>query len=188
MLGAQSMASAPGVTHRDPGFDAPKPHSRPTPELGRGGPVVLKGCGNDELFSSTSCAAAALGDAGATSCLATDSSALAGPTGAASAGATPTGGVLGRLALEQLAGESYEGDAFHADVSGPPRTDAERRRAALEAKRRDLVESRLRPQPPAALDATEPRPPSQPRPDPRLSLANSVSPRSLEVDGSGLSG
>lgn len=184
------MASAPSVTPQGPGFDAAKPRSRPTTELGRGGPVVLKGsCGNDESFSSTSCATASLRDAGAVSCLPTESSALAGPTGAASAGATPIGGgVFGRSALEQLAGESCEGLASQSDLSGSPRTDAERRQAALDAKRRDLVESRLRQQPLAAIDSTEPRPPSQPRPDPRLGFTKPVSPRSLEVDGGGLSG
>ena len=66
------------------------------------------------------------------------------------------------------------------------RREAERRKAALDAKRRDLVETRLRPQQPAPQELTEPRPPSQPRPDPRLGLGKPISPRALELEGSGL--
>ena len=196
MLGAQAMGPSPGA-QRAPNFDASKPLARPTTsESARGnGPVVLKGsCATMEDSvggagaAMASNAAAALGDAnvGAEARMVMEGAALAGPAGAALAGALPMSGVLGRSALERLASESHDGIAPTSDSADPPRSEAERRKAALDAKRRDLVETRLRPQQPTPQELTEPRPPSQPRPDPRLGLGKPISPRALELEGSGL--
>ena len=112
-----------------------------------------------------------------------DGTMLAGPAGAALAGAVPLAGVMGKSALERLASEPTPDLSSPRSEHAPFRTEADRRKHALDSKRRDLVETRMRPQLPNAPDFSEPRPPSQPRPDPSLGSARGLSPRGLELSG-----
>ena len=188
-------------------FEPSKPLSRPTTSEGGGrGPVVLKqgaggagggfssggagGFDESDPFSSKAQAAVAAavmaGDEAAQSQMMMEGSALAGPAGAALAGAVPMTGVMGKSALERLTAESQDGMEAPGDAHPPFKSEADRRKHALDAKRRDLVETRMRPQQPGLPDVTEPRPPSQPRVDPRLGMVKPMSPRqlqSLEVEG-----
>ena len=115
---------------------------------------------------------------------------LAGPAGAALASAVPLTGVIGKSALEHLAAQPSGGvdsrPSSPRDGSGlvPFRTEAERRKHALDSKRQNLVDSRMRPQPPGAPDISGPRQPSMSnsKPDPSLGSAHGVSPRRLEID------
>jgi len=112
--------------------------------------------------------------------------ALAGPAGAALAGAQPMSGVMGKQALERLASEGGEPlDTSRPSTAGggqPFKTEGERRRAQLDQKRRELVESRMRPQSQGTepAGATEPRPPPGPRPQPSQGFVHPISPRRLE--------
>lgn len=207
MLGSQQ--GAPAAPPSRGGFEPPRPLSRPTTsEGGPGrGPVVLKtsaqpgGFGGaaaaaaDEGPFSTAAqhavsAAAAVADEAAASQMMMEGERmggvpLAGPAGAALAGVAPMSGVMGKSALERLASESRDGiDSPGGGEAHPPfKSESDRRKHALDAKRRDLVETRMRPQQPTMPDVTEPRPPSQPRPDPRLGFAKPMSPRGLELEG-----
>lgn len=192
MLSTQTMGGAggapPPASHG--AFGGAKPLSRPTTgdqSRGGSGPVVLKPpqtAGNfDGAFASAPPGfeiGGAFGD-GNLGALET-AGPLAGPAGAALAGAVPHTGVMGKSALEQLAADSPRGAT--ADGSHPPfRTEAERRKHALDVKRQNLVDTRMRPQAAGPPDITEPHPPSQPRPDPSSAFAHGVSPRRLELEG-----
>jgi hypothetical protein len=222
MLNTQAAAPPPQTPVRSSGFEPSKPLSRPTTseggrggpgggimsrpttsEGGRGGPVVLKQPHQPSATVDAVSAAAAIGGAigdenRAPGSMDMQGSALAGPAGAALAGALPTAGVagvgptgvMGKSALEQIASDSHDGLSGGAQFDGahqPFRSEAERRKHNLDQKRRDLVETRMLPQPPPMADITEPRPPSQPRPDPRMGFAHPISPRhgtqGLELEG-----
>merc|ERR1711924_127982 len=101
--------------------------------------------------------------------------------GAALAGAAPTSGVYGKSALDRLVSESHDGFESGSSDHPPFRSDVDRRKHVLDAKRRDLVETRMRPQQPAFADLTEPQPPNQPRPEPLLGFSHPISPRRLEL-------
>ena len=114
--------------------------------------------------------------------------ALAGPAGAALAGVTPVTGVMGRQQFEKMVSEvdlpypepSRTGTGTH---SGQPfKTEGERRRAQLDQKRKELVESRMRPQSSGSEAGLvgEPHPPPGPRPQQSLAFAHPISPRRLE--------
>ena len=88
-------------------------------------------------------------------------------------------GVMGKSALERLAtdgSDSRPGTAEHP----PFKSESDRRKHALDSKRRDLVDTRMRSQPGDAPEITEPRPPSQPRPDPKMGFTHPITPRRLE--------
>jgi hypothetical protein len=66
-------------------------------------------------------------------------------------------------------------------LSGQPfKTEGERRRAQLDQKRKELVESRMRPQSSETGLVGEPHPPPGPRPQQSLAFAHPISPRRLE--------
>jgi len=184
MLSQQPAAGPPLPSPRG-AFEAAKPLSRPTTSEGRGGPVVLKAAGSAaaDAMPAADLDGPGFGHAFGSSL---ESSALAGPAGAALAGAVPLTGVMGKAALERLASEPVSGGEFSPRPStdhAPFRNETERRKHALDAKRRDLVEARMRPQPTGSHDIGEPRPPSHPRPDPTLGSAHGISPRRLEIEG-----
>ena len=184
-------------------FQPPKPLSRPTTsESGSRGPVVLKSHHGNMATAQDGMACASMTDAEANAgwggggmgmagsfggASALEQAGLAGPAGAALAGAVPLTGVMGKSALEHLASEpppSINSPRGGSKPGSAIRTEAQRRQANLDAKRQELVDSRMRPgsgvmQP----DISEPRPPSQPRPDPSLGTAHGVSPRRLELEG-----
>ena len=74
-------------------------------------------------------------------------------------------------------------DGAGSPRGGAFRTQGEQRKAQLDAKRQNLVESRMKPQPPGQPDISEPRPPSMPKPDASASMAHGVSPRQLQLEG-----
>ena len=182
---------------------ASRPLSRPTTsESGSRGPVVLKSHHGNMATAQDGMACASMTDAEANAgwggggmgmagsfggASALEQAGLAGPAGAALAGAVPLTGVMGKSALEHLASEpppSINSPRGGSKPGSAIRTEAQRRQANLDAKRQELVDSRMRPgsgvmQP----DISEPRPPSQPRPDPSLGTAHGVSPRRLELEG-----
>ena len=205
MLANQQTGATPLPPPGRGGFEAPKPLSRPTtsgPGVGNGGsgpgsgPVVLKS--SNAFAEPTHAAMTAARDdvfsaGGVLGCL--DTGPLAGPAGAALAGAVPHTGVMGKAAVERFAAEPVGGtleiglprssaDGSHNGTGGGgPRTEGERRKAALDAKRQSLVDSRMKSLPSHLSDVTEPRPPSQPRPDGSLHSAHGISPRNIALEG-----
>jgi len=183
MLSTQGGAAGPPPPTSG-AFGGSKPLSRPTTgDANRGGgPVVLKSTnafGDANAFASAPPGGLEMGVDGGLGSL--ESGALAGPAGAALAGAVPMTGVMGKSALEQLADSPR---VSTADAAHPPfRTEAERRKHQLDVKRQNLVDTRMQPRAGGPPDITEPRPPSQPRPDPSSSFAHGVSPRRLELEG-----
>jgi len=184
MLASQASAMPPS-SPRTNAFEGSKPRSRPT--TGGGVGVVLK----DEFPSQASAAvsqAAAFADEGASldpdgRQMLLESAAFAGPAGAALAGAAPVTGVMSKQALERLADGNEPFDTSRPGTAPgmPFRTETERRKHALDTKRQELVESRMRggAGSPAGM-VSEPRPPAGPRPDTKLGFAHPIAPRRLE--------
>ena len=113
--------------------------------------------------------------------------ALAGPAGAALASTVPMGGVMGRSALERLASDEPMSGPGGAGGGGA-RTIPEQRQRALDAKRQDLVDARMRPPSSGGpADISEPLPPHAPRTDPSKGFVRPLTPRSqnqsLELAG-----